>query len=75
MGTETLLVVVVVAWAASHLVGFCEALGWGTLALTRVASASEILGVVLGTETLLVVVVVAWAVSCLVGFCEALGWG
>ena len=43
------------------------------MAPTRVASASEILGVALGTETLLVVVVVAWAVSCLVGFCEAMG--
>ena len=73
MGTETMLVVVVVAWAVSHLVGFCEALGWGTLVLTRVASASEILGVALGTETLLVVVVVAWVVSCPVGFCAAMG--
>ena len=38
------------------------------LALTHVASASEILGIALGTETLLVVVVVAWVVSCPVGF-------
>jgi len=43
------------------------------LAPTRVASASEILGVALGTETLLVVVVVAWAVGRPVGFCEAMG--
>ena len=43
------------------------------LALTWVASASEILGVAEGTETLLVVVVVAWAASCLVGCCEAKG--
>ena len=27
--TETLLVVVVVAWAVGRPVGFCEVLGWG----------------------------------------------